>query len=358
LLYSEPWSIAGLACLVADWASLLEVFGVIDPSDSGKTLRKKIASSGGNYRLVENNYPIPHLGIEAILEEEEKEWVNYSGSLAEIPTGRPRTHRPLVLQGWVLFAYGIFLSGILTMVLIYRWSRILDYEKFMSGQGTRVRLFMLCVGIITRSLWEPIEKGMLPKSHTSSPTADHILVIEVRHLEVFRKLSRGHQSPEATILTDYPRDIPVVGELKALSRGDFYMAFVGFVGTLIEAFVVSIPGVPFEPSQTNQSFEVSTWLSVSVLTLVLFAVILVFFRRRSACMPRLPYSIATVVVYLYAARMLRNLVGLSMLSTKERNKKIAGMEQTYGFGWTTSVDGNIRVGVDEEELYDFYNYPS
>ncbi|KAF8248645.1 hypothetical protein K440DRAFT_678850 [Wilcoxina mikolae CBS 423.85] len=304
MLHSEPWSIAGLACLIADWSLLPDVFGSIEACDSGKELRKQVVGTDGVYRLVENTYPRHHLGIEML-------------------PGKPWHHD----------------DGILTMVLIYRFSHIMDYEKFMSGQGARVRLFMISVGIIIRSLWEPTEK-------------------EVRYLEVFRKLSRRHQSPETTILVDYTASIFLVTEVRALLRGDLYMAFIGFVGVLIEALVVVLPGIPFEPSQTEQGYEVATWLSVSVLILVLFAVVLVFSRRRSACMPRLPYSIATVMVYLYAARMLKDFVGLSVLDRKERDEKIVGLGKTYGFGWTTGEDGKVRVGVDVEELDYAYKYPS
>jgi len=118
--------------------------------------------------------------------------------------------------------------------------------------------------------------------------------------------------------------------------------------------VVALPGIPYEPSQTIDELEAATWLSVSALTLALLAVVLVFFRRRSACMPRLPYNIATVIAYLYAARMLRDFMGLSMLDTKERNRRIAAIGKTYGFGLTTGQDGKSRVGVDEEELDSTY----
>jgi len=178
LLYSEPWSIAGLSCLVADYSTLPDVFGTIEANDSGKALRKEVVGSDGVYRLVESTYHYSHfrsglhshLGIEMIPEEPGKPWLYDHSPLARQNTiqHRPRVHRPLVLKGFVLFLYGIFLSGILTMVLIYRWSHIVDYEKFMSGQGPRVRLFMITVGIIIRSLWEPIEKGTLLKSHELS----------------------------------------------------------------------------------------------------------------------------------------------------------------------------------------------
>jgi len=160
LLYSEPWSIAGLACLVADWDSLPEVFGAIEASDSSKTLRKKIVGWDSIYRLVESNSPHPHLSIEATPGEAGKVWAPDSGSSAEKITRRLPVHRPLVLKGFV-FPSGIFLSCIVTMVLVYRWFHFSDYDKFLGCQSVWARIFMLCAGIVIRSLWEPIEKGTL-----------------------------------------------------------------------------------------------------------------------------------------------------------------------------------------------------
>ncbi|KAF8243928.1 hypothetical protein K440DRAFT_667495 [Wilcoxina mikolae CBS 423.85] len=343
MLYSEPWSIAGLSCLVADWSSVPEVFGSIESSDSTMTLCRKVVSSGGNYQLVESmnlqNGRL-HVGIESTTELDKASIHGHlsSGENSKSSTAQiPRVERPLVLNGFVLFAYGIFVGGILAMILTYRWTSLLAYEKFMSGQGPRVRFFMIAVGIMIRSLWEPVER-------------------EVRHTEVFRKLSRRHRSPEATIFTDYTRVIPIVTELHAIRRGDFYVAFIGFVGLLIEALVVVLPGIPFDPTQTFKAYEDATWISVAVLTLVLFAVILVFFRRRNVCVPRLPFSIATLIAYLYAAKMLEDFVGLSVMNTKERNRRISALGKTYGFGWTTGQDGKTRVGVDEEELNFSYRY--
>jgi hypothetical protein len=180
----------------------------------------------------------------------------------------------------------------------------------------------------------------------------------VRHLEVFRKLQRRHQTARATLFTDYVRDIPLVTEAQALWRGDVYIAFIGLVGLAIETLVVVLPGIPFSPTRTWRDFQVATWISAGSLVLAMVAVVMVFTMRRRVCVPWLPTDTATVVAYLYAGRMLRSFAGLSTLGGKERNDRIQLLGKKYGFGWTTGADGKTRVGVDEEELNFDYNYLS
>jgi hypothetical protein len=89
------------------------------------------------------------------------------------------------------------------------------------------------------------------------------------------------------------------------------------------------------------------------------AMVLVLFRRRGVRlrMPRVPYSLAAVLAYLYAARMLDGLVGLSTLGKRRRDIVIKDIcwGKGYGLGWTIGLDGEKRVGVDEEELEGMYN---
>jgi hypothetical protein len=120
--------------------------------------------------------------------------------------------------------------------------------------------------------------------------------------------------------------------------------------------VIFISRVPYSGTQTYQDANVAMFVSVSVsaLAATAIAVGLALHRRRRMAMkmPRVPYTLATVVAYLYAALMLEDFVGLSTLGKKDRDRGIrdVGRMKTYGFGWTVGRDGVRRVGVDEEEL--------
>jgi len=125
------------------------------------------------------------------------------------------------------------------------------------------------------------------------------------------------------------------------------------VSLLIEVLVIFISTVPYSGTQTYQDANVAMFVSVSALAATAIAVGLALHRRRRMAMkmPRVPYTLAAVIAYLYAALMLEDFVGLSTLG-KDRDRGIrdVGRMKTYGFGWTVGRNGVRRVGVDEEEL--------
>jgi hypothetical protein len=190
---------------------------------------------------------------------------------------------------------------------------------------------------------------LLPKSMTAADD----MGTEVRFLEVFRSLALRHQ-PVSILLRDDLRSFPIYSEIKALIQGRPFIAFIGFVGTLIECLIVALTGVPFSSAQTWEMANVSMLLSMVILVIVIIAVATVTIRRRriSNRMPRTPYTLATTMSYLYAAKMLGDFGGLSALGESERNKRVKKITdgKKYGFGWTTGIDGQKRVGIDEEEL--------
>lgn len=92
--------------------------------------------------------------------------------------------------------------------------------------------------------------------------------------------------------------------------------------------------------------------SILVITIVTVGVVLLRRRRMGRRMPRTPYTLAATMAYLYAAKFVDGLAGLSTLGTKARNQEIVkvGRDKEFGFGWIVGSDGKKRVGVDEEEL--------
>ncbi|KAF8244252.1 hypothetical protein K440DRAFT_636321 [Wilcoxina mikolae CBS 423.85] len=334
LLCAEPWSLAGLATLVADWSGLRRGFGAVDVGDSMGDLKRLLAGSGDRYALVNGEYQgKPHVGIQVI-----------PGSVeGDAPLGSPRSRRarkswhvqrPLALWTASIVGYILFLGGVLTILLIYQFTSGSRIEHFMSGQGIGVKVFFVVLAVTARFGWEPIER-------------------EARHLEVFHILSLRHQHV-STLFRDHPRSFPLVSEISALFRGRFFLCLLGTVGLLIEVLVIVISGVPYSGTQTYLDANIAMFLSVSALGATIIAAGLALYRRRrmAAGMPRVPYTLAAVMTYLYAARMLDDFVGLSTLGRKDRDKAImdVGRNKTYGFGWTVGRDDVKRVGVDEEEL--------
>ncbi|KAF8543806.1 hypothetical protein BDD12DRAFT_978131 [Trichophaea hybrida] len=277
-------------------------------------LKKLFAGSGDRYALVNGEYQgKPHLGIQVV-----------PGSVeSDAPLGSSRFRR---LRKSGMFRDHSRFGPPQLLGTSYFWSFTSSsrIEHFMSGQGTGVKAFFVVLAITARS--------------DGNPLNEHV----------------------STLLRDHPRSFPLVSEIYALFRGRFFLCLVGTVGLLIEVLVVSISGVPYSGTQTYLDSNIVMFLSVSALGATIIAAGLALYRRRklAAGMPRVPYTLAAMMTYLYAARMLDDFVGLSTLGRKERDKAIMdmGRNKTYGFGWTVGRDDVKRVGVDEEELEGDYQY--
>jgi hypothetical protein len=146
----------------------------------------------------------------------------------------------------------------------------------------------------------------------------------------------------------------VVTEVVNLINSNFFIVAIGLIGLFVEALVVSLTGIPYSGTETWEDARTCMILSSLIIAIIIITIILTMIRRRrlERRLPRVPYTLATVIGYIYAARMLESFAGLSVLPTKERNCKIVeiGRGREYGFGWTVGNDEARRVGVDEEEL--------
>jgi len=354
LLSSEPWSLAGLATLLADWGAIQNAFANIEVADSEADLKRKVAGKGHRFRLAYSmNGEQQHLGIELVESPYETDVPDTLNDTSHIYRRRLRSNRPSVLKDVSLIAFILFLCGVLTIVMVYQTTGNSLIEHFMSGQSLSVLLLFIILGVVIRAGWEPIERGAYLPSCMESAN-DHA---EVRFLEVFHVLSHRHQRV-TTLLRDHPRSFPLVTEVSSLIQGNFFISFVGTVGLLIEVLIVTLTGVPYSGSQIWKDAKICMRLSSTIIciTIITIAVILLRRKRVERRLPRVPYSLATVIGYIYAARMLDSLIGLSILESKARNRRIMeiGRGKKYGFGWTVGSDGAERVGVDEEELQGNY----
>ncbi|KAF8245040.1 hypothetical protein K440DRAFT_635242 [Wilcoxina mikolae CBS 423.85] len=338
LLYAEPWSLAGLGTLVADWERLRTGFGSVSAGDSMKELKRKVSENGNRYVLMEGEYlGKPFLGIHALPGQAE----SLSDRTPQKDREQTNRHmeRPLMLWTVTLTAYILFLIGIMTIILIYRFTTRSKIEKFMSSEGAGVKLFFMALVMTVRSGWEPIER-------------------EARHIEIFHTLSLRHQ-PSSVLLRDHVRAFPLISDISALLNGNIFIFLIGVIGLCIDSLIVStsLSEVAFSSIQTWAMSNMAFCLSVPFLgatAITVFLAALLRRRRIGMKMPRVPYTIAAVISYLYAARMMEELTGLSTLSEKERNREVMGIQKGCGFRWTVGRDGRKRVGVDEEELAGTY----
>ncbi|KAF8243693.1 hypothetical protein K440DRAFT_36961 [Wilcoxina mikolae CBS 423.85] len=247
---------------------------------------------------------------------------------------RRRSKRPPMLKTTTLVLFIIFLCCVLGIVLTYSVTYASGIEHFMSGQSISVVLLFIAFGITVRFGWEPIDR-------------------EARHLETFHALSLRHQ-PISILLHDHPRVFPIYTEVRNLLHGNFYIVLIGVLTVLIEVLIITLTGVPYSGTETWEDARACMVLSCIILFLTIVAVVVVMVRRRrmERTLPRVPYTLATMMAYLYAAKMGADFVGVSALEGKEREMRLqrVGRGRSYGFGWTVGEDGRWRVGVDREEL--------
>jgi hypothetical protein len=160
MLGSEPFSIAGIAMLVTE-PDALETLGSVDAGCSEEAMRQRVSNT--LFRLVEHVHPDPDMPSKIILAAELEELNEGEGYVqGTIALTKPRVVRPLMLRGFVLAGFAALLAGTATLVLVYRFVRHTWLEKFMDSESAGVRIFIMGLGIIIRSLWEPVERGLSP----------------------------------------------------------------------------------------------------------------------------------------------------------------------------------------------------
>ena len=109
--------------------------------------------------------------------------------------------------------------------------------------------------------------------------------------------------------------------------------------------------MPFSPGQIYLELLVCSYMSMAILALMVIAIVMLLLLRwrRALDLPRVPDTLAAVMAYVCASRMLDDFEGLECLDKDERDRKIAVMRKRYGYGQIRGVDGVVRWAVDEKD---------
>lgn len=105
---------------------------------------------------------------------------------------------------------------------------------------------------------------------------------------------------------------------------------------------VTLSAVPFNPATLYTAYNVSTWISVAILVLMLIALIFVFFYQEPI-MPVKPDTVAGNLVYLCDGSLAEMFKGLGGHTTKERNEHISRMGFKYEMGYAPGPGGTRLV---------------
>ena len=81
---------------------------------------------------------------------------------------------------------------------------------------------------------------------------------------------------------------------------------------------------------------------------MVIALVAVFFRRKSAKLPRYPATLATTLSYICASHMLDDLKDFRTMQGSQRDEAIMKSGDRFFLGVSTGTDGVKRVMVDRE----------
>lgn len=175
------------------------------------------------------------------------------------------------------------------------------------------------------------------------------LSAELQRLEPYRYLLQGNARAEDSILFRSHAN-PFAGLAASLAHRHAFPAFVSFLAILCEPLTIALTNIPFQAGTTFEAYNVCTYISVGILSLMVIGITWSFWRGPVTGLPREPDTIASVMLYLCASRMRENFEGMATLSGKERDDRVKKWRKNYRFGQVMGVDGVQRTGIDDSDL--------
>lgn len=365
-VFSEPLSIAGLTSLFYN-SPLLKGFREIDSRVNNKQLNeilqgKRYGISGfrswdgkdcygilpadpdseagfaavgrggkkGAYSLVDgaDDFGIPFQALEA--DEKVGVWERVKGTLLYV-------------------VVALITGGLLALIAYYHWSSgETGFEFFMDSQGFGVRFMMAAVGVLLKTLWSSIDQGI---SVSSLPLSTSNNTPDIRKNEPYRALLLSAATSTNSILLPTHMS-PITAVLPSLARGQYLVSLISFTAILTEFLPIALANVAFSPAMTRTAYDVCTFVSISILFIMLCSLALLICRPRKHVkpLPRKPNTLASVLLYVTKGEgdgeegMLDQFEGLSVLKTRERNEVIKEWRGLYTLG----VVGGNEVRVDDD----------
>lgn len=212
--------------------------------------------------------------------------------------------------------------------------------------------------------WLPILVATVLKLIWSTFEAD------VRLMEPFYQLSKGHCTPQNSLTLDYQSAIYGWMPIQAALNGHFLVALVGLSSVCLDILSVTIGSFSVDSAvflkdqqhrtgessqdETFISFVVSLTLSVVILLFVISVTILVYSRRRHPFLPREPSTIAAVLSFIYNSKMLTDFIDTELLDNRAMEVRLKNLGKRYALAWFRGRDGEVRCAIDEEPVVSRY----
>lgn len=239
-----------------------------------------------------------------------------------------------------------FLLGLLAILVYYRMTDTdSGFEQFMDSEGFGVKFLFTAIGVLIKLYWGSIFKGIASSLiQKKKSITDGLFNTDVTQLEPYRNLAKRNANARDCILVS-SYSIPLTAIPSSIKRGHLFTALVAFVAFLADALTVTLSNIQFRPQTTWMAYTVCTWMSCSIIGLMVITLIALAFRRQPN-LPLKPSSIAAVLSLLCWSSMPARFGDLAMMSERKRNKRIDEMNVRYGIGGLRDDNGQVVVGIE------------
>ncbi|KAM7189896.1 hypothetical protein V8F33_009805 [Rhypophila sp. PSN 637] len=170
---------------------------------------------------------------------------------------------------------------------------------------------------------------------------------QIELLEPYRYLSHSKDSQTASRSAANmmrPRSSSIFsGLFRAVANGNVVLSAVAFAGVLSKFLPVVLSNVPFRLTLTWTTFVVCTWISVSVLAVMILVMIASFFVRKPD-MPVDPGTIAGKMYYVCDSQVTNDIGEMDGREGRLEDRMLPGLK--YRFGKIVGVSGRERTGID------------
>ena len=261
--------------------------------------------------------------------------------------------RPLMLRKRSGFFFVTFIVGVTICTPVFMF---LDAADVVTE---KLPFLMTALATVIRNLWNTMN-------------------CDVRMLQPFYILSKRH-APAKTLTLDYAGINPLVLPFHAMYNRHWIVMLVAFGSILAELLTVcvssiSVNGKNFIPGhdrdhhedrrdmdhddsdQTIRSFWASFVLSMSILIYLIAIALLTYTRRSHKFMPRQIGTIASVLAFIHQSKMLLSFINTEKFDAAHMTKHLEQNGKKYALGWINGRNGDMNLGIDEEEVLKGYVY--
>ncbi|KAI0012302.1 hypothetical protein F4779DRAFT_84374 [Xylariaceae sp. FL0662B] len=198
----------------------------------------------------------------------------------------------------------------------------------------------------------------------------------IRMMEPYYILSKRH-APAKTLTLDYTALPFATVVVHALFNRHWMVFLVGWGTVMVEALTIfatslatvegkdfldivreddDVMGEGLGGQETVLSFTITLALTVAILVYLAAVATAVLARRRHPFLPRQPNTIASVLAFVHASRMLRDFENTARFTHTKMQRYLEGIGKTYGLGWFNGYDDQTHCGIDQEELSAGYTH--